>query len=246
MNSTTPHRLSRRTSLRLLLSSVAMPAAVGGLAATAIAQQPATGPFTLPPLTYPPTALEPHIDAMTMSLHHDKHHAAYVANCNALASQWPDLAKTPIKTVLKSLATVPEAQRTGVRNNVGGHFTHTMYWDLMTPGGAKEPGGDVKAGIDAAFGDFAKFKEKLNAAAIGRFGSGWAWLMVDKDGKFAIVSTANQDTPLELGAKAVLLGADVWEHAYYLKYQNRRADYLNAWWNTVNWDKVAANLKQGV
>lgn len=239
----TPVSLDRRASLRLILSAAAVPL----IASHALAQTtPAAGPFTLPPLGYAPEALEPHIDAMTMTIHHDRHHAAYVANANTLATQWPDLAKQPINSVLKALGTVPEAQRAGVRNNVGGHWNHTRFWDVMTPGGAKMPTGDVKAGIDGVFGDLPKFKEKMNAAALGRFGSGWAWLIVNKDGKFEVVSTANQDTPLELGAKAVLLGVDVWEHAYYLKYQNKRGDYLNAWWNTVNWDKVAGNLKAGV
>ena len=169
-----------------------------------------------------------------------------VANANQLATQWADLGKTPINAVLKALDQVPAAQRTGVRNNVGGHWNHSHFWALMTPGGAKAPGGDVKSGIDGAFGGLDKLKERMNAAAMGRFGSGWAWLIVNKDGKFEVVSTANQDTPLELGARNVLIGVDVWEHAYYLKYQNRRADYLGAWWNTVNWDKVAANLKATV
>ena len=242
------NRPDRRTALRLMLGAAALPAsaALGGTAFAQTATGAATGPFALPPLGYAPGALEPHIDAMTMTIHHDRHHAAYVANPNTLAAQWPDLAKTPIGTVLKTLGSVPEAQRAGVRNNVGGHWNHTQFWDLMTPGGAKAPSGDAKSGIDGAFGDVAKFKERVNAAGLGRFGSGWAWLVVNKDGKFEVISTANQDTPLELGAKAVLLGVDVWEHAYYLKYQNKRADYLTAWWNTVNWDKVAANLKKGV
>jgi Fe-Mn family superoxide dismutase len=208
--------------------------------------QGAGGPFTLPPLGYAFEALEPNIDSQTMMIHHNRHHAAYVNNANQLATQWADLGKTPINDILKSLDSIPANVRNGVRNNVGGHWNHTFFWQLMTPGGAKEPTGDVKSGIDGAFGGIEKLKERMNAAALSRFGSGWAWLVVNKDGKFDVISTANQDTPLELGAKNVLIGVDVWEHAYYLKYQNRRGDYLAAWWNTVNWDKVAGNLKTPV
>ena len=237
--------MNRWNALRLFAGAAAVGTAPG-LVARAFAQQPAAGPFTLPALGYPFEALEPHIDAQTMMIHHDRHHAAYVANANGLVKQWADLATTPINAVLKGLDKVPDAVRAGVRNNVGGHWNHTHFWTVMTPGGAKAPTGDVKSGIDSAFGGLDKLKERMNAAGMSRFGSGWAWLIVDKDGKLAVVSTANQDTPLELGAKHVLLGVDVWEHAYYLKYQNKRADYLGAWWNTVNWDKVAANAKTAV
>lgn len=237
--------MNRRQALRVFASAVATSVVAPPFASSAFAGEPG-GPFTLAPLGYPFEALEPHIDAETMKIHHGRHHAAYVTNANKLAEKWPDLAKLPINEVLKALDRAPADVRAGVRNNVGGHWNHNHFWDLMTPGGAKDPSGDVKSGIDGAFGDLETAKKKLNAAAMARFGSGWAWLIVDKAGKFDIVSTANQDTPLELGAKHVLIGVDVWEHAYYLKYQNKRADYLASWWNTVNWDKVAQNLKTAV
>jgi len=199
-------------------------------------------PFTLPPLGYPYEALEPHIDAQTMNIHHTRHHQAYVNNANAAVERWPELAKMKIEDVLRDLSKAPEAVRTAIRNNVGGHWNHTFFWDLMTPGGAKEPQGDLKAAIDQSFGGLDKMKERMNQAGAGRFGSGWAWLVVGKDGKLDVISTANQDTPLELGVRSTVLGVDVWEHAYYLKYQNRRPDYLSAWWNTVNWDKASANF----
>lgn len=202
-------------------------------------------PFKLPPLGYAYEALEPHIDTQTMRIHHMNHHQAYVTNINNLAGQLGDAAKAPIEQTLANLSSIPEAIRTAVRNNLGGHWNHTFFWDLMTPGGAKEPAGDLKAAIDGAFGDFAKFQERLAAAGVGRFGSGWAWLAVDKDKKLAIFSTPNQDTPhMEMQAKGAVIGVDVWEHAYYLKHQYRRADYIKAWWNTVNWDKAAANFKK--
>ncbi|MGE3150129.1 MAG: superoxide dismutase [Pseudorhodoplanes sp.] len=214
------------------------------LSGTARAQSaPPAGPFTLPPLGYAFDALEPHIDAQTMMIHHDRHHAAYVANANQLAKQWPELGTTPIETILSDLSKAPDPLRAGIGNNVGGHWNHSFFWELMAPGGAKEPGGELKSAIDNAFGSLATLQDRLNAAGGSRFGSGWAWLVVNKDKKLDIVSTANQDTPLELGARAVL-GVDVWEHAYYLKYQNRRADYLKAWWNAVNWSKALENFKK--
>lgn len=206
---------------------------------------PAAGPFTLPPLGYAFDALEPHIDAQTMMIHHDRHHAAYVNAANQLAQRWPELGTTPIEKTLSNLSAAPEAVRAGVRNNVGGHWNHTFFWELMAPGGAKEPSGDLKSAIDSAFGGVVAMSDKVNAAGVSRFGSGWAWLVVDKDKKLDIISTANQDTPIELGAHAVV-GVDVWEHAYYLKYQNRRPDYLKAWWNTVNWTKAAENFKKAM
>ena len=154
--------------------------------------------------------------------------------------------RTAIETVLRNLQAAPEAVRTGIRNNLGGHWNHVHFWEVMTPGGAKEPGTELATAINGAFTDFSQFRQRLNAAAGGRFGSGWAWLVVDKDRKLAIVSTANQDNPLMDGAKGVVLGVDVWEHAYYLKYQNRRADYVTAWWNTVNWTKAAANYQKAM
>lgn len=234
--------MNRRETLKLVATAIAM----SPLAGRAFAQAAApAGPFTLPPLGYAFEALEPHIDAQTMTIHHDRHHAAYVNNANALVKSWPELGTTPIEKILSNLSAAPEAVRAGVRNNVGGHWNHSFFWQLMAPGGAKEPGGNLKAAIDGSFGNLAGLTEKVNAAGGARFGSGWAWLVVNKDKKLDIVSTANQDTPLELGAQAVI-GVDVWEHAYYLKYQNRRPDYLKAWWNTVNWTKAGENFSKAV
>ncbi|WP_342362213.1 superoxide dismutase [Terrarubrum flagellatum] len=202
-------------------------------------------PFKLPPLGYAYEALEPHIDTATMRIHHTNHHAAYVANLNNIAGQLGDVAKAPMEQTLANLSSVPEAIRGVVRNNLGGHWNHTYFWELMTPGGPKEPTGDLEAAIDGAFGDLAKFQERLAAAALGRFGSGWAWLAVDKDKKLAVFNTPYQDTPhMEMQAKGAVIGIDVWEHAYYLKHQSRRADYVKAWWNVVNWDKASANFKK--
>jgi Fe-Mn family superoxide dismutase len=194
-------------------------------------------PFTLPPLPYPNDALEPHIDARTMEIHHTKHHQAYVNNLNAAIEKAPELAGKSLDELMRGVNSVPEAVRTAVRNNGGGHWNHTVFWDLMSSDGGGEPSGKVAQAIASAFGDFTKFKEQFAAAATGRFGSGWAWLIND-GGKLSITSTPNQDNPLMDGKKAIL-GLDVWEHAYYLKYQNRRPDYIAAWWNVVNWDAVA-------
>jgi len=194
--------------------------------------------FTLPPLPYDYTALEPHVDEQTMRIHHDKHHAAYVNNLNAAIESYPALAERSIEDLLADLAEVPEAIRTAVRNNGGGHANHTLFWELMTPGGATEPQGGLARAIDATFGGLATFREQFGKAAATRFGSGWAWLSADAAGALMIESTANQDSPLMEG-RTPLLGCDVWEHAYYLKYQNRRPDYVAAWWNVVNWDMVA-------
>jgi len=193
-------------------------------------------PHTLPPLPYAYNALEPNIDEQTMRIHHDKHHDAYVNNLNAALKDHPDLDKLSIEQLLGDLNRVPEAIRTAVRNNGGGHYNHTLFWELMTPGGAKEPTGPLAAAITAKFGSFAAFKEQFQKAGLARFGSGWAWLVQSPAG-LAIESTPNQDTPI-MEKKTAILGCDVWEHAYYLKYQNRRADYLTAWWNTVNWTIV--------
>jgi Fe-Mn family superoxide dismutase len=193
--------------------------------------------FSVPPLPYPNDALEPYIDARTMEIHHDKHHGAYVTNLNKALEGHPDLQTKSIDDILKSLDSLPENIRGAVRNNGGGHWNHSLFWQLMKKGGGGEPKGDLAGAINSSFGSFAGFKEKLKAAGLGRFGSGWAWLLV-KDGKLAIDSTANQDTQYIAGGKAVI-GIDVWEHAYYLKYQNVRGDYIDAWWNVVNWDKAA-------
>jgi superoxide dismutase, Fe-Mn family len=214
------------------------------LAQTAPAAAPPAPPppFSLPPLGYAYEALEPHIDTMTMRVHHSAHHNAFIAGLNTLAPQWDQLRPANIETILRDPASIPEAIRTGVRNSLGGHWNHTYFWNLMTPGGAKNPTGALKSAIEGQFGSIANFVTAFNAQGMGRFGSGWAWLIVDKDGKLAVINTPYQDTPLELGAKAVIIGCDVWEHAYYLKHQNRRADYLRAWWSTVNWNKAAENF----
>lgn len=199
--------------------------------------------FTLPPLPYANDALEPHIDKETMSIHHDKHHAAYVNNLNAALEGKADLAGKSVEELISNLSAVPEDIRTAVRNNGGGHANHTLFWETMTPGGANAPSGELADAINAAFGSFDEFKKKFQDAGAKRFGSGWAWLVKTKDGKLDVISTANQDNPLMEGHQPIL-GNDVWEHAYYLKYQNRRPDYLAAWWNVVNWDKVAENYSK--
>ena len=200
--------------------------------------------FTLPPLPYPSDALEPHIDKTTMEIHHDKHHGAYVTNLNKALESAPDLQSKSIEELLaNNLVAVPESIRTAVRNNGGGHANHSLFWKLMKRSGGGAPSGDIASVISSNFSNFDSFKEKFNAAAAGRFGSGWAWLVRDKAGKFEIISTANQDSPLMEGKEPVL-GLDVWEHAYYLKYQNRRPEYIAAWWNVVNWDEVNQQLKR--
>ncbi len=199
--------------------------------------------FTLPPLPYPPDALEPHIDKTTMEIHHDKHHGTYVTNLNKALESAPDLQNKTIEELLaNNLAIVPEAIKTAVRNNGGGHANHSLFWTLLSKTGGGAPKGAIESVISSNFGGFDGFKEKFNAAATSRFGSGWAWLVKDGAGKFEITSTPNQDTPLMEGKKPVL-GLDVWEHSYYLKYQNRRPEYIAAWWNVVNWDEVNKQLK---
>lgn len=194
-------------------------------------------PFSLPDLGYPYDALEPHIDARTMEIHHGKHHAGYTNNLNKALEGHPDLHDKSAEDLLRELDRVPEAIRTAVRNNGGGYVNHTLFWDIMRPGGADRPSGDLSGALDAAFGSFDAFKEKLQSAAAGQFGSGWGWLVVEPGGGLRVVSTPNQDSPLSQGLTPIL-GVDVWEHAYYLKYQNRRPDYLTAWWNVVNWNAV--------
>ena len=192
--------------------------------------------FTLPPLPYDFTALEPHIDAKTMEIHHGKHHQTYVNNLNAAIEKAPELASKSLEDLMRNVNSLPEAVRTPIRNNGGGHWNHSMFWQIMSAKAGGEPGGNLGAAIKSAFGDFAKFREQFSAAGVGRFGSGWAWL-INKGGKLSIISTPNQDNPLMEGQTAIM-GLDVWEHAYYLKYQNRRPDYINAWWNVVNWKEV--------
>ncbi len=199
--------------------------------------------FTLPPLPYAYDALEPHIDKETMTIHHDKHHGAYVNNLNAALEGKADLASKSVEELVSNLNAVPEDIRTAVRNNGGGHVNHTLFWEIMTPGGAKEPTGALADAINSAFGSLDELKKKFNEAGGKRFGSGWAWLVKTKDGKLDVISTANQDNPLMEGHQPIF-GNDVWEHAYYLKYQNRRPDYLAAWWNVVNFDKVAEQFNK--
>jgi Fe-Mn family superoxide dismutase len=194
--------------------------------------------FELPPLPYPANSLEPHIDAQTMEIHHDKHHAAYVNNLNKALEGHADLQDKSIEELLQSLDSLPESIRTAVRNNGGGHANHTLFWTLLSGNGGGQPSGELASAIDSAFGSFDQFKTQFAAAAAGRFGSGWAWLVAAPDGSLSITSTPNQDTPVMEG-KSPILGLDVWEHAYYLKYQNRRPDYIGAFWNVVNWDEVA-------
>ncbi len=192
--------------------------------------------YSVPPLPYAYDALEPHIDKMTMEIHHDKHHQAYVDKVNA-ALEGTALADAPIEDVLKDLGQVPEGKLAAVKNNGGGHYNHSLFWESMSPDGGGAPSGGLASAIDAAFGSFADFQAKLKEAGVNQFGSGWSWLVLDGSG-LAVVGSANQDNPISDG-KTPLLGVDVWEHAYYLKYQNRRPDYLDAWWNVVDWTRVA-------
>lgn len=199
--------------------------------------------FTLPSLPYPYDALEPHIDARTMEIHHTKHHQAYVNNANAALEKHAGLADQSVEALIAEIGKVPEAVRTALRNNAGGHANHSLFWSVMSPQGGGTPKGDLAGAIDSAFGSFDKFKEQFETAAKTRFGSGWAWLAVDADRKLCVCSTPNQDNPLMKGVAECpgtpILGLDVWEHAYYLKYQNRRPEYVSAFWNVVNWEEVA-------
>ncbi len=228
--------LTRREAFRLSLGSLAASFLAAPLATWAADPAPApTGPYTLPPLPYDYAALEPYIDAETMNIHHNKHNKAYVDNANKLLVGQAALAAMPAVELLRNLDKAPEDIRTGLRNNVGGAVNHEMFWKWMSPKGGKVSG-DVAKAIEKKFGSFDAFQKQFNEAATKRFGSGWAWLVV-KDGNLEIISTANQDSPISDGLQPVL-GLDVWEHAYYLKYQNRRPDYITAWWNVVNWDYV--------
>lgn len=200
-------------------------------------------PYTLPPLPYDYNALEPHIDEQTMRIHHDKHHQAYVNNLNAALEKHAELASKPVEQLIANMDAVPEDIRTAVRNNGGGHANHMFFWEIMRPGGAREPQGALAKAIDKSFSSFASFKEQFAKACAGRFGSGWGWLTAAKGGALAIESTPNQDSPLMSG-KSPVVGCDVWEHAYYLKYQNRRPDYVTAWWNVVNWTEAGTRFDQ--
>jgi Fe-Mn family superoxide dismutase len=203
-----------------------------------ISQTTTTGnTISLPPLTYAYDALEPHIDQATMQFHHDKHHAAYVKNLNAALDKHPELKSKPVEEMLRNLNSVPADIRQIVRNNGGGHVNHSMFWLIMKPQGGGEPTGAIASAINQSFGSFAAFKKQFNEAGTGRFGSGWVWLVLNKNGKLEVTTTANQDSPLSEG-KYPIMGNDVWEHAYYLKYQNRRPEYLDAWWNVLNWDEI--------
>jgi Fe-Mn family superoxide dismutase len=227
--------MSRRHLMLAATGAAALAAAPRMVFAQAAAPAAAT-PFVLPPLTYPVASFEPHIDAKTMEIHHDKHHQAFITNLNTFAKDNPTIASTPIADVLGNLGNVPEAIRTGVRNNLGGHANHSMFWQVMGPNGGK-PSGEVLAAIDRDLGGMEKFQTDFNAAGGRQFGSGWVFVIVDKSGKLSIETRPNQDNPMMDGKRA-LFGNDVWEHAYYLTYQNRRPDYLKAWWNTVNWTKI--------
>ena len=239
-------KASRRTFLAgaagLVAATWALPALAQKETTSSAAAAPAgSGPFTVAPLPYAYDALEPHIDVQTMRIHHDKHHQAYVDKLNAAVAKESSLAGKSIEELLRNIDAVPEAVRTDIRNQGGGHANHTMFWEIMGPGKGGAPTGAIADAINGAFGSFDAFKEQMNKGGATRFGSGWVWL-VDNGGKLAVESTANQDSPIMDGKKAIF-GIDVWEHAYYLKYQNRRPDYLAAWWNVINWDEVNKRLR---
>jgi Fe-Mn family superoxide dismutase len=244
---------------RQALKTTALVATAAAVAPTALAQTPSSAPFTLPPLPYASDALEPHIDARTMEIHHGRHHKAYVDNLNKAIAASPDLNQKSVEDLVKDLDSVPEKIRTVVRNNGGGHYNHSLFWQMMKKNGGGEPKGGLAKAIEKGFGSFSGFKEAFGKSGSGRFGSGWAWLVATAPGALLIESSPNQDSPAMkpeiskdladfakeyspgklVSGKTILLGLDVWEHAYYLKYQNKRADYIAAWWNVVNWDFVA-------
>ena len=230
--------INRRNFLKLL-GATTLTAGWGTFPALA---QNTSGPFSLPPLGYDYNALEPHIDAATMRFHHDRHHAAYVNNLNAAIGRYPQLASQSAIALISNLDSIPEDIRTIVRNNGGGHINHTMFWEIMTPNGGGEPTGKIATAINENFGSLAVLKQQFNDAGLKRFGSGWVWLVRNKEGKLEVTTTANQDSPFMTG-QYPLMGNDVWEHAYYLKYQNLRGDYLNAWWNVINWPEVNKRLE---
>jgi Fe-Mn family superoxide dismutase len=230
--------INRRDALKTLGASAAAVISGAILSPAEAAQAAASGPFTVPALGYAFDALEPYVDAQTMQIHHDKHHGAYVNNLNAAVSKAPELAKKSVEDLMASLASVPETIRTAVRNNGGGHINHSLFWQIMTKNPGGKPAGELAKAIDKRFGGLASFQDQFTKAAMGVFGSGWAWLTVDGSKELAIESTPNQDNPWMAG-KTPVLGIDVWEHAYYLKYQNRRAEYVAAWHNVINWDFVS-------
>ena len=231
--------MTRRELLSAAAAAAVAAVASPRLAAGGQTQAPA-GPYTLAPLPYPAAALEPHIDAQTMTIHHDRHHQTYVTGLNTALAKEPAVASRSLEDPLRNLGTVPEGIRTAVQNHGGGHFNHIQFWTLMAPNAGGPPTGAAAAAITGTFGNFETFRDRFNQAAASRFGSGWAWLS-DEKGKLVIHSTANQDTPLAEGRKPII-GLDVWEHAYYLKYQNRRAEYVSAFWNVINWTEVNRRL----
>lgn len=223
----------------------AEPAVAAGLFGKSDAIAQATDTFTLPPLPYDYNALEPYIDAETMQFHHDKHHATYVKNLNAAVNKYPELKVMTAEELLRQLDTVPQDIRTTVINNGGGHVNHSMFWEIMSPNGGGTPTGGIATAIRQAFGSFEAFQKTFNEAGTKRFGSGWAWLVMNSDGKLEVTSTANQDNPLMQGMYPIL-GNDVWEHAYYLKYRNKRDEYLTNWWNVVNWEEIERRYEQAM
>ncbi|HXG31767.1 MAG TPA: superoxide dismutase [Bryobacteraceae bacterium] len=229
--------MTRRDALRTLAVASAAWTPVRGF------QAGSGGPFTLPPLPYAFDALEPYIDAQTMQIHHDRHHGAYVNNLNAAVAKHPSLAGKTVEELMRNLQAVPEDVRTAVRNNGGGHINHSLFWELMKKNPGGKPAGELAKAIDRRFGSFASFQDQFTKAALGVFGSGWAWLSLDASKELLIETSPNQDNPWMKGNTPVL-GIDVWEHAYYLKYQNRRADYVAAWWNVVNWDFVSERYRK--
>lgn len=232
--------MTRRTALKnTALAAVACAATPTFLTHEAVAAE-SSGGFSLPPLPYPADALEPHIDARTMEIHHGKHHAGYVNNLSKALAEAPEWNRKSVEEIVRGISSVPEKIRTTVRNNAGGHFNHSLFWPMMAKDGKKQPVGELSQAMEQTFGSLSGFKEKFTDAATKVFGSGWAWLVLGEGGRLRIVSTPNQDNPLMTDKTSIpLLGLDVWEHAYYLKYQNRRADYINAWFNVVNWDFVS-------
>lgn len=229
---------------RQALQSIALGAAALSTATWTQTQTQDNGPFQLPTLPYPPDALEPHIDQRTMEIHHGRHHAAYVAGLNRAVTETPGLAGKTIEQLLQGLKSVPESARTAVRNHGGGHHNHSLFWQMLSANGGAQPDGELAAAIQRQFGGFNEFQDQFTRAALGQFGSGWAWLSLTPEGQLRIESTANQDSPLSQG-RVPLLGIDVWEHAYYLHYQNRRADYVKAFFQVINWNFVAQRYREG-
>jgi Fe-Mn family superoxide dismutase len=242
--------ITRRQALKTTALASAACAAVGFLPTTTASAAPAsvaapapTGPYTLPPLPYGLDALEPHIDALTMQIHHDRHHGAYVMNLNKAVAAFPELGKKPVEALLADLDAAPEKIRMAVRNQGGGHYNHTLFWQMMKKDGGGQPSGKLLAALEKRFGNFPAFKDELTKSAMGQFGSGWAWLVLDANKQLGIEATPNQDSPVSQH-KQPLLGIDVWEHAYYLKYQNRRPEYVAAFFNVINWDWVTERYEK--